>query len=150
MCKHLWALLLLGSAHVFAQTYPSAPFFTNIGQLKCGIRLYSAGQVQTWCYTLPNPLKLVHNTISTIATGNVITLGFVQGPDQVLWVVSQLGTGTAIPIKYQINNSGDHDAYQEGILGSISIPNRPVLAAKTCVYLCCAMPDPATALFSRS
>lgn len=124
-----------------AQTYPSTPFYSNVGLLRCGIRLIAADQVQTWCYLVTGSGNvLVHNTLNPIRLGSVRRLTVVEGNDHIEWVVSWLDG--AIPLKYQINTSVD--GWQQGVLGDLdpTMPDRPVVAGSNCLYFCCASPDP--------
>lgn len=124
--------LLVSALRIFGQTYPTAPVTATAGALSCGIRLYTADQVQTWCY---RSSVLVHNTISKLAVGAAVTSGFISGTDQVLFIVQQ-PTPAGLPA-YQISTSDK--AWQGGILALLGVPDAPAQPMKG---ICCFAPSP--------
>lgn len=131
-----------------AVTYPTPPANSIAGKLSCGIRLFTADSVQTWCFYFDTPSStpaLVHNTIAHIQDGDSTTLGFsrcevpLDGTgncpgqlDQVLWLVQRVQPGHSTT--YQITTS--QEAWKKGILGMLQIPDAPDLTGKIC-GMCC-------------
>lgn len=104
-----------------AQTFPTTPVYTNVGNLHCGLRLVTAQRVQTWCYEGVGTGNLPHNTISTINPGRIIVDGYTSGADQILWVISQVGQPE---IRYSITTSTTNGS-NSGILAmGIDLQNR--------------------------
>ena len=132
------AVLLVGTACFAQTTFPTSPIVSNVGALSCGLRLYTATAVQTYCYFIQAgqvPL-LVHNTISTLSvSGSVAVAGHIRGTDQILWIVQRADDARA---NYQINTS--QEAWKGGILGLLDVPNPPQYAADGFWALCCLVP----------
>jgi hypothetical protein len=105
--------------------------------------MMTATQVQTYCWQRSSPTAawtLVHNTITSVPVGNVVTSGFISGPDQVLFMLSRLAPGAAV--KYQVATGINSGNYHEGTLADLIMPNKPVLAYDICTYLCCVSGAP--------
>lgn len=63
----LIALALLSGAGAQTPTYPGTPVYTFNGPLSCGLRTYSATQVQSWCLmTVSGQMVTVCNHLDTV------------------------------------------------------------------------------------
>lgn len=115
-----------------SQTYPTVPINTNVGNLHCGLRLFTAQRVQTWCYEGTGTNQtLPHNTISTISNGRIIVDGYSSGMDQILWTISQIGP-METTIRYSVTTSSltHPTTLVNGTLAwTVDVSNRVVIRA---------------------
>lgn len=97
----LRAVILLASFSLTAmsQTYPAKPWQQRIGSLYCGIRMYSATQIQGWCAVSNGsggwsyPL----NSLVTVDAGSMAPIGITRGGDSIFWTFNN-GNQTVYPI----------------------------------------------------
>jgi hypothetical protein len=70
-------VIALAFASLASAQTPGTPVSSTVGSLSCGVRAYSATQVQTWCFAGKAPaLTLVHNTITTLQFGGALVISF--------------------------------------------------------------------------
>jgi hypothetical protein len=70
-------VIALAFASLAAAQTPGTPVSSTVGSLSCGVRAYTAAQVQVWCYTGTSPdFTLVHNSITTLQAGGALMTAF--------------------------------------------------------------------------
>ena len=92
-----------------AQTYPGPPVLTVVGPLSCGIRIYSPGTVQTYCFwappgvaptTLCNALDNITGNAPATSISHSCFANTAQVNYEVTWLAYPATPGPAIT--YQI------------------------------------------------